>query len=54
MKIAIDFDGTCVKHEFPKVGADIGAIPVLRKLTKQGISLFYTQCGAMDKNSETY
>jgi len=28
MEICIDFDGTCVTHEFPKVGKDIGAVPV--------------------------
>ena len=25
MDILIDFDGTCVTHEFPKVGKNIGA-----------------------------
>lgn len=39
MEIAIDFDGTCVKHEYPIVGADIGAIPVLKELVKQGHKL---------------
>lgn len=39
MKIAIDFDGTCVSHEFPKVGNDIGAIPVLKELVKNGHKL---------------
>lgn len=32
MIIAIDFDGTCVTHEYPNVGKDIGAVPVLKKL----------------------
>jgi hypothetical protein len=27
--IAVDFDGTCVTHEYPKVGRDIGAESVL-------------------------
>jgi hypothetical protein len=36
MDIAIDFDGTCVTHEFPLIGKDIGAVPVLKKLVKQG------------------
>ena len=36
MIIAIDFDGTCVTHEYPKIGKDIGAIPVLKKLLKNG------------------
>jgi hypothetical protein len=37
--IAVDFDGTCVKHEYPKVGADIGAVPVLKELVKAGHKL---------------
>ena len=32
--IALDFDGTCVTHEYPQVGQDIGAIPVLKKLVE--------------------
>ena len=32
MIIAVDFDGTCVTHEFPRIGKDIGAAPVLRDL----------------------
>ncbi len=39
MIIAIDFDGTCVTHEFPKIGKDIGAIPVLKELTNKGHKL---------------
>ena len=39
MYIAIDFDGTCVTHEYPKVGRDIGAVPVLKKLTNSGHQL---------------
>lgn len=39
MVIAIDFDGTCVTHEFPKVGRDIGAIPVLKELIANGHQL---------------
>ena len=39
MEICIDFDGTCVTHEFPKVGKDIGAIPVLNKLADAGHNL---------------
>lgn len=39
MKIAIDFDGTCVSHEFPKVGSDIGAAPVLKALVANGHQL---------------
>jgi len=39
MVIAVDFDGTCVTHEFPKVGIDIGAQKVLKRLTDMGHSL---------------
>lgn len=39
MIIAVDFDGTCVTHEFPKVGRDIGAAPILKKLIKNGHKL---------------
>ena len=39
MEICIDFDGTCVTHEFPKVGKDIGAVPVLKKLVEAGHKL---------------
>lgn len=36
---AIDFDGTCVTHEFPRVGQDIGARYVLKALHDQGHKL---------------
>lgn len=39
MDICIDFDGTCVSHEFPRIGKDIGAVPVLKKLTEAGHNL---------------
>jgi hypothetical protein len=39
MDIVIDFDGTCVTHEFPQVGKDIGAVPILKKLVKNGHNL---------------
>jgi len=39
LEIAIDFDGTCVYHAFPKVGRDIGAVPVLKKLVAAGHKL---------------
>lgn len=37
--IAVDFDGTCVTHEFPQVGRDTGAAPVLRRLVEAGCKL---------------
>lgn len=36
MIIGIDFDGTCVTHDYPNVGRDIGAAPVLKKLADAG------------------
>ena len=39
MIIAVDFDGTCVTHEYPEVGRDIGAQDVLRKLVVEGHKL---------------
>jgi hypothetical protein len=47
MKIAIDFDGTCVTHEYPKIGKDIGAVPVLKELLSQGHKLILNtmRCG---------
>ena len=39
MTIAIDFDGTCVTHDFPNIGDDIGAAPVLRELVANGHKL---------------
>lgn len=39
MVIGIDFDGTCVTHEFPQVGKDIGAAPILKRLTDNGHQL---------------
>jgi hypothetical protein len=40
MIIAIDFDGTCVEHAFPKVGKDVpGAETVLKALVSEGHQL---------------
>lgn len=46
MIFAVDFDGTCVTHEYPKVGKNIGAEVVLRKLVERGhkIILFTMRC----------
>jgi hypothetical protein len=34
--IAVDFDGTCVTHEYPKVGRFIGAQKVLHRIVAEG------------------
>jgi hypothetical protein len=39
MVIAVDFDGTCVTHDYPRVGKDIGAVPILKRLIKEGHQL---------------
>lgn len=46
MTILIDFDGTCVTHEFPAIGKPIGAAPVLKELIKKGhkLILFTMRC----------
>lgn len=36
LTICIDFDGTCVSHEFPFVGKDIGAQRVIKRLVDAG------------------
>lgn len=37
--ILIDFDGTCTTHDFPRIGKDIGAVPVLKALADAGHKL---------------
>lgn len=39
MIIAVDFDGTCVTHEYPETGEDIGAEKTLFELADQGHKL---------------
>ena len=39
MVIALDFDGTVVTHEYPYVGEDVGAVPVLKELIAAGHQL---------------
>ena len=47
MDICIDFDGTIVTHEYPEIGRDIGAIPVLEEIINNGhiIILFTMRSG---------
>ena len=51
--IAIDFDGTCVTHEYPYLGQDIGAAPVLRELAEQGhnLILYTMRSGKLEKEA---
>jgi hypothetical protein len=39
MEICVDADGTCFTHDYPNIGKDIGAVPVLKKLTDNGHNL---------------
>lgn len=52
--IILDFDGTVVKHEFPLIGEDIGAVPVLRELVDNGhkLVLFTMRSDVEDPVSE--
>lgn len=36
MIIAVDFDGTVVKHEYPAVGECVGAVEILKELIRNG------------------
>lgn len=47
--IAIDFDGTCVEHDYPAVGLDVdGAVDTLRALNRAGhrLILYTMRSGA--------
>ena len=49
MIIAIDFDGTCVEHDYPEVGMDVeGAVEVLKALRAKGhrLILFTMRSGS--------
>lgn len=54
MTINIDFDGTCVTHEFPNVGKSIGAEKVLKRLTDNGHQLIlFTMRGDRARKRKT-
>ena len=36
MIIAINFDGTCVTHDYPDVGQDVGAASVIKRFVERG------------------
>lgn len=56
MIIAIDFDGTCVSHDYPYIGKEIGAAPVLRELVSAGheLILFTMRDGKTLKEAEAW
>ena len=51
--IAVDFDGTCVTHDYPYIGSDIGAVPVLRELADAGYRLVLNtmRSGKLEKDA---
>ncbi|MBP3643621.1 MAG: hypothetical protein J6J22_03110 [Alistipes sp.] len=51
--IAVDFDGTCVTHDYPYIGSDIGAVPVLRELADAGYHLVLNtmRSGKLEKDA---
>jgi hypothetical protein len=54
MIIGIDFDGTCVTHEFPNIGKDIGAISVLKELVdKEHQLILFTMRSNVDNPQST-
>jgi len=56
MIIAVDFDGTCVTHDFPKVGKDIGAVGILKMLVRNGhqLVLFTMRSDIKNPKSKDY
>ena len=51
--IAVDFDGTCVTHDYPYIGSEIGAVPVLRELVDAGYNLVLNtmRSGRLEKDA---
>ncbi len=50
MIIAVDFDGTCVEHDYPYIGMDAeGAVDVLRELVAKGHRLILFTMRSGDK-----
>lgn len=50
MIIAVDFDGTCVEHDYPAIGIDVeGAVETLRALTARGHRLILYSMRSGDK-----
>jgi hypothetical protein len=51
--ILVDFDGTVVTHDFPRIGHDIGAVPVLKELVYVGhrLILFTMRSDVTDPQS---
>ena len=49
--IGVDFDGTCVTHEFPHIGKSIGAEGALKELVARGHKLVLFTMRSFKDNS---
>lgn len=54
MVLIIDFDGTVLTHDFPELGKDIGAIPVLKKIVANGHKLVLFTMRSDEQNEQTF
>ena len=54
--IGVDCDGTCVTHEFPNIGEEIGAAKVLKRITDKGhkLILFTMRSDIENPTSDDY
>ena len=50
--IVLDFDGTVVKHAYPAVGEDIGAVPILKRLVANGCLLLLNTMRSRNSGGE--
>ena len=51
--LGVDFDGTVVTHEYPNVGQEIGAPPVLKQIVSSGHKLMlWTMRGSKPHNDK--
>lgn len=56
--IAVDFDGTCVTHDYPRVGTDVPhAVRVLKRLNKNDVRIIVwtMRCGKyLDEDAKNW
>lgn len=53
MLVSVDFDGTCVTHEFPRTGKNIGAEIVLKALTNAGHKIICMSMRSPEQEGDT-
>ena len=57
MRIAVDFDGTCAKHDYPKIGEDVPfAESVIKRMINEGhqIILYTMRSGKALEDAEKW